>query len=234
MWGSTLRVWRTSNPEYRNKQCTPEVHPRGFTWVFTLIDTLSKQKRMIHHVIRKPCEILFKRFSTHLMELNNYPPLSLSDQAPPLICTLKHLMIFSYTPSWTAGQEKANLQGWEDEMSSYKATCNIFKRMEVAEKVYGDGTTSKTPIREDSNRASHVSKWQGGEVASPTNPKKGCSDKRKTRNASNPSNKTTWGKNSCCMNPENLQKRAKYSRNTPPGTLRSGHTINNKPAPTVT
>ena len=40
-------------------------------------------------------------------------------------------------------------------MNIYKATCNMFKIMEVAEKVYEDGTTSKTPIQADANRASH-------------------------------------------------------------------------------
>ena len=76
-------------------------------------------------------------------------------------------------------------------MSSYKATCDMFKRMEVAEKVYEYGTTSKTPIRKDVNRAGHGRKLQGGEVASPTNPRKSCADKRKTRNAGKSSNEKT-------------------------------------------
>ena len=42
-------------------------------------------------------------------------------------------MISFYMPSWMAGQKNANLKGWEDEMNSYKATRNMFKRMEVAE-----------------------------------------------------------------------------------------------------
>ena len=69
--------------------------------------------------------------------------------------TPNDILLHAVLNSWA---KKANLQGWEDEMNRYKATCDMFKRMEVAEKVYEYGTTSKTPIREDSNRASHVRK----------------------------------------------------------------------------
>ena len=53
--------------------------------------------------------------------------------------------------------------------------------MEVVEKVYKVGTPSKTPIRADSNRASHGRKLKVVEAASTTNPKKGHAGKRKTK-----------------------------------------------------
>ena len=43
----------------------------GLLGYFPLIDTLSKQNRVMHHVMCKPRETLFKLFDTHLMEVNN-------------------------------------------------------------------------------------------------------------------------------------------------------------------
>ena len=57
--------------------------------------------------------------------------------------------------------KQAYLQGLYFEMKSYKTTCDIFKLMEVALKIYEGGTPSKIPIRADSERASHCSKLNG-------------------------------------------------------------------------
>ena len=105
--------------------------------------------------------------------------------------TLNEILIHAVANVWA---RKANLQGWKDEMNSYKATCNMFKILEVAEKVYEYGTTSKTPIREDSNRASHGRKRQGGEVASHTKPIKGSTGNCKTRNEGYTRNRLIGGK----------------------------------------
>ena len=43
-------------------------------------------------------------------------------------------------------EKQAYLQGLEFEMNSYKATYELFKIMEVAEKIYEGGKISKTPI----------------------------------------------------------------------------------------
>ena len=79
-------------------------------------------------------------------------------------------------------------------MKSYKATCGLSERMEVAEKIYEGGNTSKTPIRADAKRASHGRKRKGGESASPTNPGTGRAGKRKKTNTVHPSNRLTGGK----------------------------------------
>ena len=55
------------------------------------------------------------------------------------------------------------------------------ERMEISEQFYKGRTPSKAPIRVDSNRESHVRKHKGGESASSIKPKKGGSDKRKTK-----------------------------------------------------
>ena len=58
--------------------------------------------------------------------------------------------------------KQAYIQGWDFEMNRYKATCKLFERMEVAEKIYKGGNTSKTLHKVDANRASHVRKQKGG------------------------------------------------------------------------
>ena len=49
-------------------------------------------------------------------------------------------------------------------MKSYKAICDLFEIMEVAGKFYEGETTSKTAIRADANRVSHVRGKKGGEA----------------------------------------------------------------------
>ena len=79
-------------------------------------------------------------------------------------------------------------------MKSYKDTCELLERMEIEEKTYKGGSTSKNPTRADSNRAIHGRKRNGGEAALPKTPKTGCAGKRKTRNAGHPRDRPTGGK----------------------------------------
>ena len=66
--------------------------------------------------------------------------------------------------------------------------------MEVSENVYKEVTLYKINTREYANRARNVRKRNGGESASTTNPKKGCSGKRKKNHAVHPSNCPTSDK----------------------------------------
>ena len=100
----------------------------------------------------------------------------------PLNAVLNGWAIFAY------------LQGWDFEMKSYKATCNMFELIEVREKVYKGGTPSKIPIRVDVNRASNGRKLKRGEAALPTNPEKGRAGKRRTKKSGHPSNPLTLEK----------------------------------------
>ena len=70
----------------------------------------------------------------------------------------------------------------------------MFERMEISEQVYSGVTPYKKPIKEDSNCASHVKKINRGEAASPTNPNKGRTVKRKTKNAGHASDCPNGGK----------------------------------------
>ena len=79
-------------------------------------------------------------------------------------------------------------------MKSFKATCDMFKIIEVEEKIYECVTNSKNPIREDTNHASHGRNLKGGEAASPTNPEKVRDVKRKTKNIGHPSDRPNGGK----------------------------------------
>ena len=58
--------------------------------------------------------------------------------------------------------------------------------MEIAEQVYEQKSPPKTFIRSDANRDSHVTKQKWGEAASPINPEKGRSGKRKKINSVSP------------------------------------------------
>ena len=91
-------------------------------------------------------------------------------------------------------------------MKSYKATCKISERTEVAEKIYEGGNTSKTLPMADANRASHGSKRKGVEAASPTNPETARAGKRKTRNAGHPSDRLTGGKTCLLYGPMHSTK----------------------------
>ena len=73
----------------------------------------------------------------------------------------------------------------------------MFEHMEVAEQVYAGGTPSKTPTRAESNRGSHVRKRKGWETASPTNPKKGRTGKRK--NIYRPSERCAHRSKNICL-----------------------------------
>ena len=75
----------------------------------------------------------------------------------------------------------------------------MFERMEVAEQVYEEVTTSKIPTREEANRDGNVRKQKGGESASTTNPEKGCAGKRKKKDAGHPSDALIGAKKTCLL-----------------------------------
>ena len=81
--------------------------------------------------------------------------------------------------------------------------------MEVAEKIYKVGQTTKHLHRSDTNCASHGRKLKGGEAASPTNTEKGRTGKRKTINAGDPSYRTTGGKTCLLHGPGNSTEECK-------------------------
>ena len=66
-------------------------------------------------------------------------------------------------------------------MKADRETCSMFKQMKITQKVYKGKLPSKRIIREDANRDSRVRKRKGQESASPTNPKKGNTEKCKKK-----------------------------------------------------
>ena len=133
----------------------------GLLDYFFPINTLSEQKRAMWRVMHKPWDHPFNCFAARLTELNDYLPLfpgSSSVNKIPLE-DLNDILLHAVPKGWA---KQAYIQGWNFEMKSYKATWKLFKRMEVAEKIYKGENTYKTPPREDANCASHGRKRKGG------------------------------------------------------------------------
>ena len=65
--------------------------------------------------------------------------------------------------------------------------------------MYEGETPSKTITGADSNCGIRVRKIKGGEYALPTNPKKGHTGKRNTKNVVSPSEKITGATNTCLL-----------------------------------
>ena len=141
----------------------------GLLGSFPSTDALSKKKGVIRHAMHKPCKILFKWFVTYLKELNNYLPLFPGSSASKnmLPKELNNIILHAVWDGWA---KQVYLHGWNFEMKSYKATYDMFKKMEVAETFYKGFTHSKKLIRVDTNRDIHGRKQKIGEDASPTNP----------------------------------------------------------------
>ena len=72
---------------------------------------------------------------------------------------LSDIFLHAVPNSWA---KQSYLQGWYFEMKIYKAMCELFEIMKVAEKIYGGGNASKIPPRADANRASHGRKRKVG------------------------------------------------------------------------
>ena len=120
----------------------------------------------------------------------------------------------------------------DEELQSYLQTI---RRNGSHGKIYQvTGTTSKTPIRADTNSGSLGRKRKGGEAALPTNPKTGHAGKRKTKMQAIQEIGLREGKHACCMALGTIQKSAKYPRNNPLTTPHSCNTMKEKPSPRAT
>ena len=121
---------------------------------------------------------------------------------------LNNILLHAVTIAWA---NKSYLQGWYFELNTYKETCTMFERMEVAEQLYEGGTPSKIPTWSEANLDIHVRKQKGEESSWPTNLKKCRAGKRKTKNAGHMSDAPTVAeKHSCCMAKNTPQKSVKY------------------------
>ena len=194
----------------------------GLIGYLTLINALSKQKRVMRREKCKHQDILFKRFTARLTELNNYLTLfhgsSYTKNMPPEYLT--KILLYDVPNGWA----KQNYpQGWDFEGNTYKETCEIFECMEIPEQVYEVGTPSKiTTHREYANLASHGRKHKGGESTLPTNPEKGRTGNQKKNYSGHPSDQTTSDRTYVLHDPDTPQRSVKYWRNTPTSTPRSG------------
>ena len=96
----------------------------------------------MHRAMCNPRDINFKLFASHLTEVYKYLPLlpgsSTAKKIPPE--DLNEILLHSVPIRWA---NQAYAPCWYFETKSYRATCKIFNRMEVAEKIYKVVNTSK-------------------------------------------------------------------------------------------
>ena len=163
---------------------------------FIPFNALNNQKRAMRHAMRKPQDIPFKIFAARLTELNIYLPLLPGSSAAKKIYSeeLKNILLHAVPNLWG---KKTYIQGWGFEGSSYKETCEIFKRMDIAEAIYKGVSPSKNTQWAESNSASSGRKKNGGVFASPSKPDQGCAGKHKRNSSGRPSYQSTGAKKTC-------------------------------------
>ena len=125
--------------------------------------------------------------------MNNYLPLlpgSINvDKIVPE--ELSDILPHSIPNSWA---QQAYIQGWDFEVSTYKDTCGMFERIEIAEAIYKGGSPSKNNQWEEYDRASSGRKKIGRASASPSNPKQGRAGNRNRSDAGHPRDDMTGAK----------------------------------------
>ena len=109
---------------------------------------------------------------------------------------LNGILLHAVTNGWS---NQFYPQGWYFELNTYRETCAMYKRMEVAEHIYEGGTSSKIPTRAESNHGGHIRKRKGGEGASPTNPEMGHAGKGRTKNTGHLIDVPTTAKKTCSL-----------------------------------
>ena len=112
--------------------------------------------------MRKTQGTLFDIFAARLVQINKYLPFftgSIEDKKMALE-ELNYILIHAVPNGWA---NQSHLQKWYYEGKTYKETCKIFERMEIAKQVYKWVKPSKATTRADSDHASHSRKQKGGE-----------------------------------------------------------------------
>ena len=156
--------------------------------------------------------MLFKHFTERLTEINNFlnlfPGLDTTKKVTPE--ELNEILLHTVTNGWA---KQDYLQGCDFEMKTFRETCTMFKQIEIAEQVYKGQKTSKKIPMPYANRDSSVRKRKGGEAALPNSSKKGCADKRKTKNTVSPSEKTIGADKTCFLHgPVNFSEECKVPK----------------------
>ena len=92
--------------------------------------------------MRKSCGMIFKRFTERLSEINNFNSLFHGLDATKNMPSeeLDEILLHAVPNGWS---KKAYLQGWDFDMKTFRETCEMFERMEIAEQIY----KGKTPLK---------------------------------------------------------------------------------------
>ena len=143
------------------------------------------------------------------MELNSYLTLFPGSIVSMEMATEELIEILLHAIPNVWGKQ-AYLQGWDFKGGSYKDTCNMFERMDIADQVYEGGTPYKNNHRVEANRAIHERKHKLGRAAFPTNLEKGRTRKRKRKDAGHGSDGLTGSKTCLLHGPEHSLEEFKF------------------------
>ena len=141
---------------------------------------------------------------------------------------LNNILFHAVPDGW---EKQAYPRGWDFEIKSYKAICNMFKQMEVAEKFY----KGRNLLKHQLGHIPTVPVIAGNEIeeksprlSTPRRAALECAGQKMQAIQAIGRQKEKY---SCYTALGNIWKSAKYSRNTPPSMPHNGHTTKNKPAP---
>ena len=100
----------------------------------TPVSLISKQKRAMRRIMKKPCVLKVRCYAAHLIDLNKYlglfPGAILSDKIGKT--KLNKLLLNSMPNRW---YKKAYVQGFDCEYKKIKSV-NMFEWMDIAEYIY--------------------------------------------------------------------------------------------------
>ena len=145
---------------------------------------------------------------------------------------LNDILLYAVPNYWAL---QSYLQGWNFERRTYKDTCDMFERMEIAEAVYEGGTPSKNTQWAESGRASFSgSKREEEPPCHPTPIRAVLVSARETMQDIQAMRRPVRKIHACCMAPGTLLKSAKCFRTNPKIMSCSDHlkTSNTDPAST--
>ena len=184
---------------------------------------LNKQKLAMRPAMRKPRDLPLKKFAAQLTELNNYLLLFLGSVNAKKMDPeeLNDILLRAVPNSWA---RQAYLQGWDFEGRTYKGTCDMFERIEIAEAIYEGGAPSKIISGKKATVPFlTVRRREEEPPRHPTPIMAALASARENMQDIQAMHRPVQKRHACCMAPGTLPKSVKCYRTTPRSTPHIDH-----------